>query len=179
MSKLIVVCGLQASGKTTFANFLAKKANVVCIHKDSLIDILSDINGVSNFEEYKKVQNEAMKLFFKLAEEQIALGVDIIIQSTCNFSEDADLFKVWIEKYKLDFYCIICTINEEERLRRFKNRPKHYKKYFIDKKIETNASQSLNKVDFDYNLMPVNKIFIKTDRPVEDLVEEALRQIKK
>ena len=179
MSKLIVVCGLHASGKTTIANSLAKKTNIVCIHKDSLIDMLSDINGVSNFEEYKKVQREAMKLFFRLAEEQIALGVDLIIQSTCNFSEDADLFKTWIEKYKLDFYCVVCVIDDEERQKRFKNRPDHYKKYFINKKIETNSSQSLNKTDFDYNLMPEKKIFIKTNRPVEYLVEEVLKQVKK
>ncbi|HBI17570.1 MAG: hypothetical protein UR60_C0028G0017 [Candidatus Moranbacteria bacterium GW2011_GWF2_34_56] len=177
MSKLIVVCGLQGSGKTTLANCLANKLNIACLHKDSLIDMLSEINNVSNFEEYKKVQSEAMKLFFKLAEEQISSGVDFIIQSTFNFSEDADLFRAWIEKYKLDFCCVVCVIDEKTRSERFKNRPDHFKKYFIDKKIETNSSQSLNKADFDYNEMPEKKIFVKTDHPVECLVEEILEKI--
>jgi len=178
MSKLIIVCGLPGSGKTTVSEALSKKLNLACLHKDSIIDNLSSIAGIETFEEYKKISRHSLQLFFKLAEEQVKNNVDLIMESAFNFEEDVDLFNRWIEKYDLDFYCIICKVAEEERKRRFMNRPAHTAIFFEKDKLQENdPNTAFNRTDFDYNLMPEKKIILKTDEPVAKSIEKIIRYI--
>lgn len=178
MSKLIIVCGIPASGKSTLADAISSRLNMFLLRKDSLIDGIMDISKVKTFEEYNKFNKIPVPLTFKLAEEQIKLGVDFILESSFCFKEDALVFQNWIKKYKIDFYCIICSIDEKARQERFAKRKEHYRKYFINDKIKNNSPVTFKNQGFDYNIMPNKKIYITTNRPVDDLVDEIIKLLK-
>ena len=44
MTKLIIICGLPGSGKTTLASELSKQTGIVCLHKDSIKEKLFEGN---------------------------------------------------------------------------------------------------------------------------------------
>jgi predicted kinase len=178
MAKLIVVCGLPGAGKTTLSKALSERMNLVCLHKDSIIKHLSFITNIETLEESKEVSKHSLQLFFKLAEEQIKNNVDLIIESAFNFAEDIELFNQWIEQYHLNFYCIICTINNAERERRFLSRPDRATIFFDKRKLSANDPDTcFNRTDFDYVDMPEKKILVTTDKSVENLVDRIAKQI--
>ena len=55
MKKLILIGGVLASGKSTYANILKDKFNLTVVTKDRLKEILGDNIYVNNREENKKL----------------------------------------------------------------------------------------------------------------------------
>ena len=71
MQKLIIVCGLPASGKTTIASALSKDLKIACLHKDSIKENLYEIMEMETLEDSKKVGLYSIMLQFRLAEEML------------------------------------------------------------------------------------------------------------
>jgi adenylate kinase family enzyme len=46
MSKVIIVCGLPGSGKTTLSRELSKRLGIVCLHKDSIKEKLTSFRAI-------------------------------------------------------------------------------------------------------------------------------------
>lgn len=180
MSKLIIVCGLPGSGKTTFAKELSQKTGIACIHKDSIKERFFESMNFSTLEDSKCIGKPTVDVMFKLAQEQIENGVDVIIEAPFNFPDDYPLFEKWQKEYEVDLYAIICSISKEEWKRRFKERldngSRHHSHHDIDRiHIE---GFDVRKVEFDYTGIPGKQIKITTDKPVDELVKEAMLQIK-
>lgn len=173
MSKLIIVCGLPGSGKTTLAKELSKQLNIACLHKDALKENLYEILKLSTLEDSKRIGNQSVQLLLRLAEEQIANKADLIIEAPFTFQEDYTLFQNWIDQYKIDLYSVICNISAEERKDRFVNRPRH-SSHHDQERIE---SATFNEDTEVYNTIPGKQIKVTTDQPVGILAKKVAGQI--
>ena len=171
MSKLIIVCGLSGAGKTSLAKALSQKLNIACLHKDIIKETLYEALNFSTLEESKKIGIHSVKLLFEIAENIISNKVDIIIESPFNFSGDYQLFQKWIDEYNIELYSIICSVPNEERLKRIKSRPRHQAHHDIERNHEnsTGAEESV------YDALPGKQIKIVTNQPVEQLVSEIIK----
>jgi predicted kinase len=174
MCKLIIVCGLPASGKTTLAKELSRRLKIACIHKDSIKECLFDELGLSTLDDSKRLGKPSVATLFHLAKQQIENDVDLIIEAPFNFPEDYPLFEEWRNIYDIELHTIVCSINTEERKRRFKERERHHAHHDIDRQLV----RSMDQQKHDYANIPGKQIRITTDKSVDELVEEVVSQIK-
>jgi predicted kinase len=72
--RLIIVCGLPGSGKTTHARLLEAKFGEIRFSPDEWMDALS----LDLYDEAKRAQIEALQ--WKLAQELLTLGLTVIIE---------------------------------------------------------------------------------------------------
>ncbi len=72
--RLIIVCGLPGSGKTTHAKALERRLRAIRFCPDDWMDALS----IDLYDEAKREKIEALQ--WKLAQELLALGLTVIIE---------------------------------------------------------------------------------------------------
>lgn len=85
MKKLLLITGDIAAGKSTFAEILSKRYQVIALCKDSLKEVLGDTIGFSNRQENKKLSEATMGLMVFIFSEFVKLGDDLILEA--NFHE--------------------------------------------------------------------------------------------
>lgn len=175
MAKLFIVCGESGTGKTTFANELSKRLKIFCLHKDTVKETLYDSMKMQTLEDSKKLGFPSIKTIMDLAEENLARGVDVILEAPFGFPDEGKTISAWKEKYDLDLCVIILTINNEERLKRFLNRPRHASHHDGERNAVAQISVA---VDSNFGHMPEKRIYLVSDKPVEELVDSVLAQIK-
>jgi predicted kinase len=166
MQKLIIVCGLPGTGKTTLAKQLSQELNIVCLHKDSIKENLYEILGLSTLEDSRRIGKQSIQLLYELTEEQLENKLDLIIEAPFYFEGDYKLFATWQEKYNLSIYSIICQINEKERVKRFRNRERHKGHHDIERTNENPRSDEV------YKKLPGKIIEINTSTPPYELVKK-------
>jgi predicted kinase len=167
MNKLIIICGLPGTGKTTTADELSKKLRIFCLHKDTLKESIYGSFKMKTLEDSKKIGWPSVKGILDLAEENLKLGVDVILESTFNFPEDACIFKDWERKIKIKIFTIILEVNDKERKVRFENRERNIAHHDDDRLRQ----RQYNETKCSYDHMVGKKIFIKTNKPFKKIVE--------
>ena len=170
MSRVIIFCGLPASGKTTLAKEISRRLNVFCLHKDALKERMYTLLGGNSLDESQKYGRCVIEMMLALAEDSIKNGIDIILESPFNHPDNPKRFEEWAEKYDIDLRIIVCSINEEERRQRHASRARHPGHH----DQERLNLYPFNSGSFDYTRMPGKKLFLETNRPEVELVKDVL-----
>ncbi len=93
-----------------------------------------------------------------------------MLESPFNHSDNPKRFQEWLEKYSIDFHVVVCTVEEEERKRRYESRMRHPGHH----DQERLNLYPFNSGTFDYTEMPGKKLFLETNKSQEELVERVV-----
>ncbi len=168
MPKLIIICGLPGTGKTTLANELSKKLQIFCLHKDSIKESLYESLKMNSLEDSKRLGYPSVKAILDLAEENLSRGIDVIIESPFNFTDDEKVFETLQNKFDLNLYTIVLQLDKVNRKKRFMERERHSSHH------DTERERQYEEVSSSYEHMPEKKIFLNSEKSVTELTEEAL-----
>ncbi len=172
MSQLIIICGMPGSGKTTLAQALSKELNIACLHKDVLKESLYMLLNMKSYEDSQKSSHLSMSLILELAERMVANKIDIMLEAPFMIEEDYVIFQKWVDEHKVNIINIICTISDEEKIKRFDTRPRHPAHH----DHERDMSVYSNEKEIVYEKLPGKKIKIETNKAVNKLIEEIISQ---
>jgi predicted kinase len=175
MSRVIIFCGLSGTGKTTLARAVSRELNIVCIGKDDLKENMYDLYQGDSLKESNFHGQQSAFLLNALAEKNIQNGVDIILESPFNHPDNPKLFQEWVSKFGAQLKIIVCSIAEDERLKRVTTRERHASHH--DK--QRIAEGQFQKEVCDYSLMPEEKLFLETSLPEGELLEQVVNFLKK
>jgi len=87
MSKLLLIMGDLATGKSTFATILSQRYGVSMFGKDTIKEVLGDTIGFANREENLKLSKATMELMLFLFTEFEKLGKTLILESNFHTGE--------------------------------------------------------------------------------------------
>ncbi|MBI4433540.1 AAA family ATPase [Candidatus Uhrbacteria bacterium] len=172
MTRLIVVCGLPGTGKTTLARALAQRWRLPCFQKDATYkEPLYELLGGATLADSRRCGAIAMQLLFRGVEEQLRLGVSCILEAPLGYAEDMALLASWERVYHLEMVCMVCTVDEDERMRRFRGRVRHAAHHDGERSPERGSLAQ-------YDALPGRTIIIDTQVPVEDILIQIERKIE-
>ncbi|WYZ40814.1 hypothetical protein EsH8_IV_001155 [Colletotrichum jinshuiense] len=109
--------GAPGSGKSTIARLLRQSIGGLVIDHDVFRSALLDYNDVS----FDEVAKRAYHLQWALAQDVMKQGLNVIMDSTCNFQEVLDQGSALAEKYGFAYWYVECRVEDidllDERLR--------------------------------------------------------------
>lgn len=173
MSQVIIICGLPGAGKTTLAQALSKELNMACLHKDVLKESLYTLLKMNTFEDSLKSGQISISLLLELADRMVRNNIDIMLEAPFLFEEDYTIFQKWIDEHRANLVHIICSISDEERIKRFTTRLRHAAHH----DQERDVSQSSEEREKVYEKLPGRIIRIETNKEVNKLIEEIIGQL--
>lgn len=182
MSKLLIITGLPATGKTILSRKIAEHFSIKLLSKDSFKEKLFDINGVKDRDHARFLGQQAYKLLYSECENLLQQNIDLILES--NFTrESEEILSNLIKKYNLNCLQILCSCDENVLYPRFvarafsndrhkgyldhihfpneKEKLKKDKSYFLDipaKRHEVDTTD-FNKIDYDEIYKIVGEFF--------------------
>ncbi len=78
---IVLVSGIPASGKTTFAKELSRRKNMLYISKDEVKEILFDAVGFASRKEKVALGDASINMVYYFAERIMARGLPLIIEN--------------------------------------------------------------------------------------------------
>lgn len=134
MSFLILIAGLPATGKTSFAYYLSKKMEIPMVSKDTVKEHLFDTIGFKNRNEKVALGIAAMDIMYHFAETHLEIGKPIILENNFENISKPGLIKL-IEKYNCKTvtvrFCTETKVLSERFLLRDKS-PERHRGHVID-----------------------------------------------
>lgn len=121
-SKLVIITGLPASGKTTIGKELARRKNIPFISKDDIKEHMFDGLGWKDREWSKKIGLASYDLLYYFTEALLRAGTTFILESNFKPEFDNQKFATLSEKYDFDVVQILCKADGEVLFERFKKR---------------------------------------------------------
>lgn len=124
MSKLLLIMGDLATGKSTFANILSKRYSTSMFGKDTIKEVLGDTIGFANREENLKLSKATMELMMFLFGEFTKLNKPLILESNFHTGELERLQKMAKEQ-GYEVLTIVLRGNVDVLHQRYLNRMKN------------------------------------------------------
>ncbi|KAK1995983.1 hypothetical protein LX36DRAFT_682689 [Colletotrichum falcatum] len=113
----IQMSGAPGSGKSTMARLLRQSIGGLVVDHDVFRTALLEHNDVA----FDQVAKRAYHLQWSLAEDAMRQGLNVIIDSTCNFQEVLDQGSSLAEKHGFAYWYVECKVEDidvlDERLR--------------------------------------------------------------
>lgn len=94
MSKLLLVMGDLATGKSTFSDILSKRYDTNVFNKDSIKEVLGDTIGFSNREENLKLSRATMELMLFVFSEFTKLNKNLILEANFHKEDLERLYEI-------------------------------------------------------------------------------------
>ena len=128
MSKLLLIMGDLATGKSTFAKLLSQRYGVNMFGKDSIKEVLGDTIGFANREENLKLSKATMELMMFVFAEFAKLGKPLILESNFHTGELERLHEI-AEAHGYEVLTLVLRgdvdILHQRYLHRMKNENRH------------------------------------------------------
>lgn len=124
MSKLLLIMGDLATGKSTFANILSGRYGISMYGKDSIKEVLGDTIGFANREENLKLSKATMELMMFLFAEFAKLNKPLILESNFHTGELERLHEMAKEK-GYEVLTVVLRGNADVLHQRYLNRMKN------------------------------------------------------
>lgn len=121
-SKLILVLGMPATGKTHLARDVSAKFNLPLVCRDDIKEIIFDKVGWSDREHSKKVGGASFAITDYFIEEQLKSGHSLIVETPLKPQFDNKKFQDWLRKYDFNVLQILCFADGEVVVERFVKR---------------------------------------------------------
>lgn len=138
MSKLILITGDLATGKSTLADNLSHCFNIPAFKKDEIKEKYCDEFGYQTREENRELSIMAVNFMTEMFERFASSGHDIILEA--NFrGYEMDTIKEIAEKYQISVTCIVLRgkidVLYERFMKRMANRHPAHKSLGLDRDI--------------------------------------------
>lgn len=119
-TRLLIVTGLPATGKTTLARLLARRWSAPLLAKDVLKEPLLDVLGAPDARASRRLSDASFAVLFALTRELIAAGVSAVLEGNFRPAEHG----VIVRELARSAICaqILCRAEESERIRRLRAR---------------------------------------------------------
>src|SRR5690349_7421308 len=79
-SRVILITGLPATGKTTLARTVAARYGLPLVAKDLIKEPLLDVLGASDAAQSRRLSDASFAILFAIARELHAAGVDMLLE---------------------------------------------------------------------------------------------------
>ncbi len=124
----------------------------------------------STLEDSRRIGYVAIRIILDLAEDAIKGGIDIMLEAPFNHEDNLERFRDWADS-GVDVRVIVCSVDEIERERRHRMRPRHHSHHDEERVFATDT--------YDYSAMPDPKLFLDTDTSIESSVKTVLDFLRK
>ncbi len=121
-SKIILVTGAPATGKTTIAKELGQRYSLPVIHKDDIKESLFDSISWSDREWSRKLGVATYVIMYYMLEAQLKAQKSFVMESDFRPNFDVPKLLALKEKYNFESLVIHCSTEPTVLLERFKTR---------------------------------------------------------
>ena len=179
MSKLILITGDLATGKSTLAKNLSKKLFVNCFTKDDIKENLCDMYGYRNREENRQLSVKATNFMIHTFGAFVVAGQDIILEA--NFRHDEILrIKNIATQYNVDVRLIVLRgdleVLYDRFLKRLPTRHIAHKSLHLDDSFEKFSGYVLEQRQEELEYIPTIIDSVKHNE--QEVLELALKAVK-
>lgn len=119
-TRLLIVTGLPATGKTTLARMLARRWSAPLLAKDVLKEPLLDVLGAADAAASRRLSDASFAILFALMRELAAAGVSAVLEG--NFRPSEHALPLLEAAPAAACAQILCRADEPERFRRLRAR---------------------------------------------------------
>lgn len=150
MSRLIMLCGLPASGKSHYAKQLSKEYNAIIISSDELrIELFNDVNVQDR-------NNEVFNELKKRVKKALLENISVIIDSTNINYKRRKAFLDELKTYPIHKLCVFMATPYEECLRQNSLRERQIPEYVIKRMYKSiyipQAYEGWDSIEIKWNM---------------------------
>jgi predicted kinase len=126
-SRVILITGLPATGKTTLARTLAARYRLPLVAKDLIKEPLLDVLGAADAAQSRRLSDASFAILFAIARELHAAGTDMLLEGNFRPGEHEQVLRaslpVWTHgQAEASFAQVLCRVDEVERVARLASR---------------------------------------------------------
>lgn len=121
-SKILIITGAPATGKTSIMKLISDQSGVIAISKDEIKETLFDNFIDISLETSKKLGIASFHTVFLLLEKFAKKNISIIIEANFRPEFDEDLVNEIVKKYNVNVMQILCEASSETILKRLQKR---------------------------------------------------------